>query len=116
MQVENYRFTCRSDDGIFVWVNDALVLVDNDLHYQREKSSDWVHLTPGTYNFRMQFFENNVHEVCVLNWDARDDKEKPETEFQPKAVIPKRNFTWDQHPTLPQKTSTGLRSDGSVPQ
>jgi hypothetical protein len=112
----DYRFTCRSDDGILVWVNDALVLVDNDLHYQREKTGDWVHLVPGTYNFRMQFFENNVHEVCVLQWDARDDKEKPETEFVQRGIIPKRNFTLDQHPALPQKTSTFKRADGSDPQ
>jgi hypothetical protein len=112
----DYRFTCRSDDGILVWVNDQLVVVDNDLHYQREKTGDWVHLVPGTYNFRMQFFENNVHEVCVLSWDARDDKEKAETEFIQRAIIPKRNFTWDQHPALPQKTSTFKRADGSDPQ
>ncbi|MCB9932888.1 MAG: IPT/TIG domain-containing protein [Planctomycetes bacterium] len=112
----DYRFTCRSDDGILVWLDDNLVLADDNLHYQREKTGDWVHLVPGTYNFRMQFFENNVHEVCVLQWDARTDKEQAESEFIQRGIIPKRHFTWDQHPALPQKTSTGKRADGSDPE
>lgn len=112
----DYRFTCRSDDGILVWLDDNLVLADNDLHYQREKTGEWVHLVPGTYNFRMQFFENNVHEVCVLQWDARTDKADDKSEFIQRGIIPKRHFTWDQHGALPQKTSTGKRADGSDPE
>ena len=112
----DYRFTCRSDDGILVWLDDNLVLADDNLHYQREKTGDWVHLVPGKYNFRMQFFENNVHEVCVLSWDARTDKAKDTTEFIQRGIVPKRNFTWDQHPALPQKTSTHKRADGSDPE
>jgi hypothetical protein len=112
----DYRFTCRSDDGILVWLDDNLVLADNDLHYQREKTGEWVHLVPGTYNFRMQFFENNVHEVCVLQWDARTDKADDKSEFLQRGIIPKRHFTWDQHGALPQKTSTGKRADGSDPE
>ncbi|MEZ5991190.1 MAG: PA14 domain-containing protein [Planctomycetota bacterium] len=112
----DYRFTCRSDDGILVWLDDNLVLADDNLHYQREKTGDWVHLVPGTYNFRMQFFENNVHEVCVLEWDARTDKADDQSEFIQRGVIGKRHFTWDQHPALPQKVGTGKRADGSDPE
>ncbi|MCZ7604617.1 MAG: PA14 domain-containing protein [Planctomycetota bacterium] len=112
----DYRFTCRSDDGILVWLDDNLVLADDNLHYQREKTGDWVHLVPGTYKFRMQFFENNVHEVCVLQWDARTDKADDKSEFIQRGIIPKRHFTWDQHGALPQKTSTGKRADGSDPE
>ncbi|MBE7491461.1 MAG: IPT/TIG domain-containing protein [Planctomycetes bacterium] len=107
-----YVFTCRSDDGIKVWIDGNLVLIDDNLHYQREKSSEKIRLAPGLHTFRMQFFENNVHEVAVLYWQAADEQ----GEFLPKQVIPKRNWTWDQHPTLPSKTSTGKRSDGSDPQ
>ncbi|MCA8935296.1 MAG: IPT/TIG domain-containing protein [Planctomycetes bacterium] len=112
----DYRFTCRSDDGILVWLDDNLVLADDNLHYQREKTGDWVHLVPGVYNFRMQFFENNVHEVCVLEWDARTDKADDQSEFIQRGVIGKRHFTWDQHPALPQKVGTGKRADGSDPE
>jgi len=108
----DYTFTCRSDDGIKVWINGTMALIDDNLHYQREKSSEKIHLTAGVHTFRMQFFENNVHEVSVLYWQAADEQ----GEFLPKQVIPKRNWTWDEHPTLPTKTSTGKRADGSDPQ
>ena len=111
-----YRFTGRSDDGILMWLDDNLVLADDNLHYQREKTGDWVHLVPGTYKFRMQFFENNVHEVCVLSWDARTDKDDDKTEIIQRGVISKRHFTWDEHPPLPGKTSTYKRTDGSDPE
>lgn len=111
-----YRFTCRSDDGIITWLNEEIVLIDNNLHYQRERTGDWVYLTPGLHKFRMQFFENNVHEVCVLSWEARDDSDDPESEFITRQVIPRRHFTWDDHPPLPSKTSTFKRTDGSDPE
>lgn len=108
----DYVFTCRSDDGIKVWIDGNLALIDDNLHYQREKSSEKIHLTAGVHTFRMQFFENNVHEVSVLYWQAVDEQ----GEFLPKQIIPKRNWTWDEHPPLPTKTSTGKRADGSDPQ
>jgi hypothetical protein len=60
----------------------------------------------------MEFFENNVHEVSVLYWQCKQGNEM----LIPKQVIPKRNWTWDVHPALPSKTSTGKRADGSEPQ
>ncbi|MBK8205453.1 MAG: hypothetical protein IPK87_01545 [Planctomycetes bacterium] len=111
-QEGDYIFHCRSDDGILVWLDGNLVLEDDNLHYQRTKSSAPIHLAPGVYPFRMEFFENNVHEVCVLEWEAKDG----ETVIVPKQVIPKRHWTWDQHPPLPGKVGTGKRTDGSDPE
>lgn len=108
----DYVFTGRSDDGILVWLDGNLVLADDNLHYQREKSSAPIRLAPGTYPFKMEFFENNVHEVCVLYWQCKQGNET----VIPKQVIPKRNWTWDVHPPLPGKVSTGKRTDGSDPQ
>lgn len=108
----DYVFTARSDDGIRVWVNGQEAVVDDNLHYQRERSGGPMRLTPGVYTFRAQFFENNVHEVFVLYFEAKDAQGKV---ILPKQVIPKRLFTWDQHPPLPDKSSTGKLSDGSKP-
>ncbi|MBX3458621.1 MAG: hypothetical protein KF696_01500 [Planctomycetes bacterium] len=108
----DYVFTGRSDDGILVWLDSNLVLEDDNLHYQREKSSAPIRLTPGVYPFRMEFFENNVHEVCVLYWEMKRDDQT----LIPKQVIPKKHWTWDVTPPLPQKTGTGKRTDGSDPQ
>ncbi len=111
-QEGDYIFHCRSDDGILVWLDGILVLEDDNLHYQRSKSSAPVRLAPGVYPFRMEFFENNVHEVCVLEWEAKHG----ENVVVPKQVIPKRHWTWDQHPPLPAKVGTGKRTDGSDPE
>lgn len=107
----DYVFTCRSDDGVLIWLNGQLIVDDNNLHYQREKSSAAIRLTPGVYQFKAEFFENNVHEVCVLDWQAKLNDEI----VVPRQIIPKRNWTWDEHPPLPAKTSTGKRTDGSDP-
>lgn len=109
----DYVFTGRSDDGIRVWINDQVAVVDDNLHYQREMSGQPMRLTPGVYTFKAQFFENNVHEVFVLYFEAKDAQGKV---ILPKQVIPKRLFTWDQHPPLPDKSSTGKLADGSAPQ
>ncbi|CAG0951578.1 hypothetical protein PLCT2_00224 [Planctomycetaceae bacterium] len=109
----DYVFTGRSDDGIRVWVNGQEACVDDNLHYQREKSGAPLHLVPGVYTFKAEFFENNVHEVFVLYFEAKDASGKV---ILPKQVIPKRQFTWDVHPPLPDKSSTGKLADGSAPQ
>jgi hypothetical protein len=108
----DYTFTTRSDDGVIVWLNGLPILEDDSLHYQRPKDSEPIRLVPGVYPLRVQFFENYVHEVCVLYWRMSRNGE----EVLPQEVIPKRNFTWDVHPPLPAKTSTGLYADGSEPE
>jgi hypothetical protein len=108
----DYIFTTRSDDGVIVWLDGAMVVDDDGLHYQREMDSEPIRLSPGVYPLRVQFFENFVHEVCVLYWRmSRDDEE-----IIPRQVIPKRHYTWDIHPPLPSKTSTGLYTDGTAPE
>jgi PA14 domain len=109
----DYVFTGRSDDGIRVWVNGQEACVDDNLHYQREKAGEPLHLVPGVYTFKAEFFENNVHEVFVLYFEAKDAQGKV---ILPKQVIPKRQFTWDVHPPLPDKSSTGKLADGTAPQ
>ena len=109
----DYVFTARSDDGIRVWVNGFEAVVDDNLHYQREKRGEPMHLVPGTYSFQAQFFENNVHEVFVLEFEAKDALGNVNV---PRQVVPKRLFTTDQHPPLPEKTSSGKLADGSSPQ
>ncbi|MDC1141569.1 PA14 domain-containing protein [Planctomycetota bacterium] len=108
-----YTFTTRSDDGVIVWIDGNVAVSDNDLHYQREKSGEPIFLAAGTYTFKMEFFENNIHEVCELMWECKDGENATLIEKQ---TVPKRAFTWDQHPALPSKTATGKRTDGSDPE
>ncbi|CAG0953636.1 hypothetical protein PLCT2_00338 [Planctomycetaceae bacterium] len=105
-----YTFTSRTDDGCRVWLNGIEIIDDDNLHAPQEKSSERIRLVAGTYPFRMQFFENNMHEECLLFVSAVDLQEK---ELLSRQVVPKRMFTWEVHDQLPQKVATGKRADGS---
>lgn len=107
----DYVFTGRTDDGMRLWLNDQLVIDANRLQAPAENKSQPIRLTPGTYRFRMQYFENNQHEVCVLYWQATIGEEKQEV--IPKQVIPARAFTLEPAPAYPNKQATGKRTDGS---
>lgn len=108
----DYEFICRSDDGMMLWLDDNVVIDANHRQAPAENKAT-VHLVPGTYRFRMQFFENNQHEVCVLEWRATRGEGEMLEELIPRQVIPARAFSLDVHPPFPAKTSTGKRTDGS---
>lgn len=108
----DYEFTCRSDDGMKLWLDDDVVLDADKLQAPAENKAT-VHLVPGVYRFRMQFFENTQHEVCVLEWRATRGEGEALEELIPRQVIPAKAFSLDVHPPLPNKTSTGKRTDGS---
>ena len=108
-----YTFTTRSDDGSKVWLDGNVVVDANNLQYQRERSGKPVFLAAGTYTFKMEFFENNGLETCELMWQAKDNQDNIIIEKQ---TVPKRAFTWDEHPALPNKQATGKRTDGSDPE
>lgn len=105
-----YTFTSRTDDGCRVWLNGIEIIDDDNLHAPQEKSSERIRLVAGTYPFRMQFFENNQHEECLLFVSAVDLQEK---ELLARQVVPKRMFTWEVHDMLPDKVATGKKADGS---
>ena len=105
-----YTFTSRTDDGCRVWLNGIEIIDDDNLHAPQEKSSERIRLVAGTYPLRMQFFENNQHEECLLFVAAVDLQEK---ELLARQVVPKRMFTWEVHDTLPDKIATGKKADGS---
>lgn len=108
----DYEFICRSDDGMMLWLDDN-VIVDANHRQAPAENKATVHLVPGTYRFRMQFFENNQHEVCVLEWRATRGEGEMLEELIPRQVIPARAFSLDVHPPFPAKTSTGKKTDGS---
>lgn len=107
----DYVFTGRTDDGMRLWINDQLVIDANRLQAPAENKSQPIRLTPGTYHFRMQYFENNQHEVCVLYWQASTGEGAQE--LIAKQVIPARAFTLEPTPAYPNKQATGKRTDGS---
>ncbi|MCC7509992.1 MAG: IPT/TIG domain-containing protein [Planctomycetes bacterium] len=109
----DYTFTGRTDDGMRLWIDGNLVIDANKPQAPAENCSAAIHLLPGVYPFRMQYFENNQHEVCVLQWRATAGAGENLAEFIPRQVIPARAFTLETHPPLPPKQATGRRTDGS---
>ncbi|MBK8206952.1 MAG: IPT/TIG domain-containing protein [Planctomycetes bacterium] len=109
----DYTFTGRTDDGMRLWIDGNLVIDANKPQAPAENSSAAIHLLPGVYPFRMQYFENNQHEVCVLQWRATTGDGENVAEVIPREVIPARAFTLETHPPLPPKQATGRRTDGS---
>lgn len=106
----DYVFTGRTDDGMRLWLNGELIIDANRLQAPAENSSAKVHLKPGMYPLRMHYFENNQHEVCVLEWHATDADDNI---VLPRAAIPANAFSLDAMPVLPAKQATGKRADGS---
>ncbi len=109
----DYTFTGRTDDGMRLWIDGNLVIDANKPQAPAENSSAAIHLLPGVYTFRMQYFENNQHEVCVLQWRASTGDGENLAEVIPRDVIPARAFTLETHPPLPPNQATGRRTDGS---
>jgi len=63
-----YRFTTTSDDGIRVWVDNALIINQWNDHASQTFAADWV-LTAGSHPVVVEFYENAGWAVARLSWD-----------------------------------------------
>ena len=82
---ETYTFYTRTDDGVRLWVNGAL-LVDKWIDQGPTEWSGTIALTGGTkYNIQMDYYENGGGAVAQLSWSSPS---------QTKQIIPQsRLFT-----------------------
>jgi hypothetical protein len=63
-----YRFTATSDDGIRVWVDNALIINQWDEHPPQTFTADWGLLT-GHHLVVVEFYENDGGAVARLSWN-----------------------------------------------
>ena len=63
-----YHFTATSDDGIRVWVDNALVINQWDEHPPQTFTADWGLLT-GHHLVVVEFYENDGGAVAKLSWN-----------------------------------------------
>jgi hypothetical protein len=63
-----YRFTATSDDGIRVWIDNALVINQWDEHPPQTFTADWGLLT-GHHLVVVEFYENDGGAVARLSWN-----------------------------------------------
>jgi hypothetical protein len=82
---QTYTFYARTDDGVRLWVNGAL-LVDKWIDQGPTEWSGTIALTGGTkYNIQMDYYENGGGAVAQLSWSSPS---------QTKQIIPQsRLFT-----------------------
>ena len=63
-----YRFTAISDDGIRVWIDDALIIDQWNVHALQTFTADWV-ITPGSHPVVVEYYENDGWAAVRLSWD-----------------------------------------------
>jgi hypothetical protein len=63
-----YRFQARVDDGVRVWLNDALIIDDWRDGSVRTVSAD-RNLATGWYNLRVEYFERTGEAVIDFTWE-----------------------------------------------
>ena len=62
-----YRFSTYTDDGVRLWINEALVL--DQWHVQSAIPYDvYITLSAGYHYIRMEYFENTDRAVAKLSW------------------------------------------------
>ncbi|MEM7312633.1 MAG: family 16 glycoside hydrolase, partial [Planctomycetota bacterium] len=67
----NYRFTTKSDDGSRLYIDDKLVVDNDDVHGVREKDGK-IDLTKGMHEVRVEFFERDGGEELTCTIEGPD--------------------------------------------
>jgi hypothetical protein len=62
-----YTFSCESDDGSRLFIDDKQVLDNNGQHAMEEKSGE-VELKAGDHPLKLEFWENEGGAGCKLSW------------------------------------------------
>lgn len=65
----NYSFSVTVDDGVRVWVDNALV-IDKWYAQSRTTHSGTVYLAAGNHDLRVEYFESGGVAVCMFNWSG----------------------------------------------
>jgi hypothetical protein len=66
-----YRFYTRTDDGVRLWVDGALVVNQWKDQSPTTYAAD-VFLTQGAHNIRMEYYERAMGAVAMLSWERAD--------------------------------------------
>ena len=94
---ETYYFVARTDDGVKLWVNDALI-IDAWTNKTSSDITGTIDLQAGVrYNFKMEYFQTTSSSVATSSWYSAS---------QPKQVIPTSRL----YPTSVAQSPTALIS------
>ena len=62
-----YRFYARTDDGVRVWVDGALLINQWQIQSPTTYAAD-IYLEAGPHQIRMEYFEHTLGAVAILSW------------------------------------------------
>jgi glucose/arabinose dehydrogenase len=87
---QTYTFYTTTDDGVRLWVNNAL-LVDKWIDQGPTEWSGSIALTAGqAYDLRMEYYENGGGAVAKLSWSSSSQAKQiiPQSRLSPTASLP----------------------------
>ncbi|MEI7856008.1 MAG: PA14 domain-containing protein [Methanomicrobiales archaeon] len=64
-----YTFYLTSDDGSWLWVDEAMIVDNGGLHSSQERTG-FVHLTPGYHHIVVKMYENTGQAVARLEYSS----------------------------------------------
>jgi glucose/arabinose dehydrogenase len=105
-----YAFTATSDDGVRVWVDDALVLDSWQVQTATTVTAA-VPLAAGTHDVRVEYFDATGPAAASLDWAAAPVGSAP----QPVIASPAAGTTWRVGDTLQFSGSASDAEDGTLP-
>lgn len=65
-----WTFYTSSDDGSKLWINDQLVVTNDDLHGMEESSGVITIAAAGKHSIRAEFFENDGGAGMIVSWQS----------------------------------------------
>ncbi|MBM4054039.1 MAG: hypothetical protein FJ264_05090 [Planctomycetes bacterium] len=89
----HYTFTLASDDGSWLYINDALLIDNGGAHRVQTISGD-IALNKGVHKIVIKYFDKGGGSVLKLTWRSEDERE---------TIIP-------AHVLLPKKTITTVKN------
>lgn len=105
-----YAFTATSDDGIRVWVDDALVLDSWQVQTATTVSAA-VPLSAGRHGVRVEYFDATGPATARLDWTTAPAGAAPE----PVIAAPDAGATWRVGDTIHFSGSASDAEDGTLP-
>lgn len=109
-----YRFYTRTDDGVRVWVDGALII--NQWYDQSPTShAAEIYLSEGPHYIRMEYYERFLGAVAMLSWERADQFPNWKTEYFSNTDLQGAPVLVRNEPNINYNWGTGSPAPGVVP-
>ncbi len=109
-----YRFYTRTDDGVRLWVDGALVINQWKDQSPTTYAAD-VYMSEGTHHIRMEYYERTMGAVAMLSWERADQFPDWKAEYFNNPDLSGAPVLVRNEPSINYNWGTGSPSPGIVP-